>query len=244
MDAGSRSLLNLGLSVIAPVIILNKCSAEGAAFWQMGTAPALVVALSLPLACGLYNFVSARRVEPIVLLGLLGTVLTGVVSLYANTGEGVAIRPDTPWWYAAKEALVALLLGGAMLVNTRGEGSMLRVFIYSDALFDIPAIEKAVAAAGAKAEQAYGCILNRASAFTAGSLFLSAAANFALALYFMLPIRELPAAEQAVAYNYAVGDMTWWSYVIIGLPLMATIIAVVRYLVSTLSTLTGVSVLR
>ncbi len=237
MDSGTRSLLNIILSVLAPVIILNNCSTEGDKLWELGTAPALAVALSLPLACGIYSFVSARKVDPITLFGLLGTILTGVVSIYANTGEGAAIRPDTPWWYAAKEATIALLLGGAMLVNTRGEGSMLRAFIYSDALFDIKAIEKTVAEAGTDAQ--YGRILSRASIFTASSLFVSAAANFALSLYFLLPVLELPEAEQPVAYNYAVGDMTWWGYLIIGLPLMLTIMLVMRHLIRALGELTG-----
>ncbi len=237
MDAGTRSLLNIIFSILAPVIILNNCSTEGDKLWEIGTAPALAVALSLPLLCGIYSFVSARKIEPITLFGLLGTILTGVVSVYANTGEGAAIRPDTPWWYAAKEALIALLLGGAMLVNTRGEGAMLRAFIYSDALFDIKAIEKAVAEAGREA--LYGRILSRASLFTACSLFVSAAANFCLALYFLLPVLGMPEAEQAVQYNYAVGSMTWWGYLIIGLPLMATIMLVMRYLIRALGELTG-----
>ncbi len=237
MDSGTRSLLNIILSVLAPVIILNNCSTEGGKLWELGTGPALAVALSLPLACGLYSFLSARKVDPITLFGLLGTILTGVVSLYANTGDGAAIRPDTPWWYAAKEALIALLLGGAMLVNTRREGSMLRAFIYSDALFDIKAIEQNVANAGTDAQ--YGRILSRASLFTATSLFISAAANFALALYFLLPVLGLPEAEQPVAYNYAVGSMTWWGYLIIGLPLMGTIMLVMRYLIRALGQLTG-----
>ncbi len=239
MDSGTRSLLNIILSVLAPFIILNNCSTEGDNFWEIGTAAALVVALSLPLACGIYSFVSARKVDPITLFGLLGTILTGVVSVYANTGEGAAIRPDTPWWYAAKEATIALLLGGAMLVNTRREGSMLRAFIYSDALFDIKAIEKTVAAAGTDAQ--YGRILNRASIFTASSLFVSAIGNFCLALYFLLPVLGMPEAEQPVAYNYAVGSMTWWGYLIIGLPLMGTIMLVLRYLIRALTELTGLT---
>ncbi len=237
MDSGTRSLVIIGLSVLAPVIILNNCSTDGPELWELGTAWALVVALSLPLACGIYSFISAHKVDPITLFGLLGTILTGVVSIYANTGDGAAIRPDTPWWYAAKEALIAALLGGAVLVSTKGESSMLRVFIYSDSLFNIKRIESTVQAAGKQLE--YERILSRASLMTAGSLFLSATANFTLALYFLLPVLQLPAGEQAVAYNYAVGSMTWWGYVIIGLPLMATLVAVIRYLMRVLGELTG-----
>ncbi len=237
MDKATQSLLNVLLSVLAPVLILDNCSTEGPGFWELGTAPALAVALSLPIACGIWSFVSNRKVDPITLFGLLGTVLTGVVSIYANTGDGAAIRPDTPWWYAAKEALIALLLGGAMLVSAKSESSMLRAFVYSDSLFDIRAIEKAVAAKGEQA--GYERILWKASLYTACSLFVSAAANFGLALYFLLPVLALPSAEQPVAYNYAVSSMTWWGYLIIGLPLMATIVGVMQYLIRALGQLSG-----
>ncbi len=237
MDKATQSLLNIILSVLAPVLILDNCSTEGPGFWELGTAPALAVALSLPIACGIWSFISNRNVDPITLFGLLGTILTGVVSIYANTGEGAAIRPDTPWWYAAKEALIALLLGGAMLVSAKSENSMLRAFVYSDALFDIKSIEKAIDDKSKRAE--YGHILWKASFYTACSLFVSSAANFGLALYFLLPVLELPSAEQPVAYNYAVSSMTWWGYLIIGLPLMATIVGVMRYLIRALGEVSG-----
>ncbi len=239
MDAGTRTLVSVGLTVLAPVIILNNCSTDGPKLWELGTAWALVVALSLPIVYGLYRFVTARKVDPIVFLGLFSTILTGVVSLYANTGDGAAIRPDTPWWYAAKEGLVSLVLGAAMLVSTKGEGSLLRAFIYSDSLFDVQAIEQAVATHGNYT--AYERILSRSSLYTAGSLFVSAVANFGLVLYFLLPVLELPEAEQAVAYNYAVGSITWWGYVIIGVPLTGTLIWVIFYLMRALSGLTGLS---
>ncbi len=237
MDKATQSLLNVFLSVLAPVLILDNCSTEGPGFWELGTATALAVALSLPIACGVWSFVSCRRVDPVTLFGLLGTILTGVVSIYANTGEGAAIRPDTPWWYAAKEALIALLLGGAMLVSAKSESSMLRAFVYSDALFDIRSIEKAVSERNCRAE--YERVLWKASFFTACSLFVSAAANFALALYFLLPVPGLPSDEQPVAYNYAVSNMTWWGYLIIGVPLMATIVGVMRYLMRALGEVSG-----
>lgn len=228
MDKGTKSLLNVFLSVLAPVLVLDHCSASGDSFWHLGTTWAMVVALSLPIGCGIYSFVTEKKVELLTVFGLLGTILTGVVTVYANTGEGMAIRPDTPWWYAAKEGLIALLLAGAMLVNTRKEGSMLRAFVYSDAIFDVKNIEKAVSENGLRAQ--YDGVLDRAAYMTSGSLFFSALANFALALYFLLPVPEAPAAEQAELYNYAVSKMTWMGLLIIGVPLLITLMMVMRYL--------------
>lgn len=237
MDKGTKSLLNLFLSVLAPVIILEHCSASGEALWQLGPAWAMVVALTLPLGCGIWAFLDQKKADPITVLGLIGTILTGVVTIYATTGSGTAIRPDTPWWYAAKEALIAGLLGAAVLVTARRRDSLLRLFVYSDGLFDIRSIESRVAEQ--HAEEGYARILNRASLYTALSLLLSAVANFLFALYFLLPVLALPAAEQAVAYNEAVATMMWWGYLVIGGPLLITLFGVIRYLQRALATLTG-----
>lgn len=237
MDKGMQSLLNVVLSVLAPVMILDHCSGHGDALYEIGPTAAITLALSLPLACGVYSFLRNRTVDPVTFMGLAGTVLTAVVTFYANMGDGVAIRPDTPWWYAAKEALIPLLLGGIMIVSTRSSTSMLRVFIYSDTVFDIPHIEQCITARGA--QQEYDRTLFRASLMTASSLFASAFANFLLALHFLLPVLQQDPAEQAVAYNYAVSSMTWYGYLIIGIPLFITLFCVIRYLVSRLERLTG-----
>lgn len=240
MEKGTKSLLNVFLSVLAPVLVLDNCSAApDGTWWHLGTTWAMVVALSLPIGCGIYTFATEKKVELLTIFGLLGTILTGVVTIYANTGGGEAIRPDTPWWYAAKEALIALLLAGAMLVNKHKEGSMLRAFVYSDAIFDIKTIEQTVAAT--HNEPTYNKILDCAAYMTAGSLLFSAAANFALALYFLLPVPEAEPSMQAELYNYAVSKMTWMGLLIIGLPLLLTLMLVMRYLCKRIASLTGLA---
>ncbi|MDO5449347.1 MAG: VC0807 family protein [Akkermansia sp.] len=237
MDQGTKSLLNVVLSVLAPVLVLDHCSTEGPGLLELGTTWAMVVALALPIGCGIWTFIDTRRVDPITLFGLLGTILTGVVTVYANTGDGGAIRPDTPWWYAAKEGLIPMLLCGAVLVTARRRDSMLRLFVYSDAIFDIPAIEKAVEEKSL--QPAYAAVLWRASVMMALTLLASAAANFCLALHFLLPVLQEQPAKQALAYNYAVSSMTWWGYLVIGVPLLGTLVGVIRFLLGRLSKLTG-----
>lgn len=239
MDQGTKSLLNVFLSVLAPVLVLDHCSASGDALWHLGTTRAMVVALALPISCGVYSFVTEKKVELMTVFGLLGTVLTAIVTVYANTGDSAAIRPDTPWWYAAKEALIALLLAGAMLVHICRPGSMLRAFVYSDALFDVRTIEKTVEQKGAVPQ--YQSVLKSAAYMTAGSLMFSALANFALALYFLLPVPHAPEAQQAELYNYAVSKMTWMGLLIIGVPLLVTLMMVMRYLSRKLKEVSGLS---
>ena len=237
MDSGKKSLINVLLSVLALMLILEKCSGAGGAWYDWGTVWALVVALSLPIGCGIYAVISQRRVEPLAVFGLLGTLLTGVVSMYANSGTGEAIRPDTPWWYAGKELMVATMLAGAVLVTARGRSSLLRAFVYSEALYDIPLIEQKVQEQGR--EDDYRRLELQCSRLMAASLLGSGLANFGLSLYFLLPVLQLPAAHQALAYNQAVGGMHWWGFVVIGVPLMATLVAVMRFLARRLQSLTG-----
>lgn len=237
MDQGTKSILNVLVSVLAPVLVLEKCSADGSAWYQIGVTGAMVIALALPIACGLLSFISSRQVNAITILGLAGALCTGLVTCYARTGEGMAIRPDTPWWYAAKEALIPVLMAAAVLITAKSRSSLLRTFIYSDALFDISSIESAVQEH--QAEKGYSDLMKRSNHILAGSLLLSAGANFLLALYFLLPVLERPAEEQALHYNYAVGNMTWWGYLIVGIPLLLTVLALFFHLLRTLSSLTG-----
>ncbi len=239
MDATQRSLLNIGMSVLAPVLILSKCSEQGDSFWQVGTTPALVVALALPIAYGIYNFWETRKPDALNLLGLLGVIFTAIVTVYATTGEGAQIRPNTPWWFAAKEAFIPLLMAAAIMITAKSKGALLRVFLYSDAIFDVVRIEKK--SEELKRFNEYEKCLWNASLMTAGSLLFSSLMNFILALYFLLPVLALPAAEQALAYNYAIKDLTWAGFLVISFPLLITLFGVLMYLIKTLQRITGLS---
>ncbi len=237
MDKGTESLLNVGLSVLAPVLILDYCSGEGDAIWQMGATAAMCVALTLPIGYGIYHFIRTRRADAVNIMGLMATLLTAFVTMYATMGEGEAIRPDTPWWYAIKEASIPLFLAAAIILTARGSGSLLRVFIYTDGLFHITRVEQEVEKK--KLQEPYQHILWKASLMTAASLVVSSVGNFFLSLYFLLPVIDAEASEQAELYNYAVSDMTWMGYLVIGLPIMGTFFYVIFYLLRQLRELTG-----
>ncbi len=239
MEKGTESLINVFMSVLAPVLILGQCSEEGDRFWELGTTPAMVIALSLPLAYGAYHFIKTRKLDAVNIMGLIGTGLTAFVTLYANTGEGGAIRPDTPWWYAIKEAMIPLLLAASIMITARGEGSLLRVFVYTDGIFDIARIERKVAEL--QRGDCYEALLWRASLMTASALVFSSVANFFLSLYFLLPVIAAPADEQSLLYNYAVGDMTLWGYVVISVPILLALIGVMFFLRAALQRLTGLA---
>lgn len=61
----------------------------------------------------------------------------------------------------------------------------------------------------------------------------------ALALHFLLPVLDKEPAQQALEYNYAVSNMTWWGYLVIGVPLLATLFGVIKFLIRRLEAITA-----
>lgn len=244
-SGSADSLKGVVIGVILPVLLLDYCSGgsmnpleplPGQNWWELGPAWAMAVALCLPIGYGILQFVRRHKIDLMSSIGLAGVLLTGVITLCV-VGEGGRILASTPWWFAAKEAMIPLILSAAVLLSSRTETPLLRTFLYTPDLFDIVRIERLVGERGEQA--AYRLVLDRASRMLAGSLALSSVANFGLALHFLLPVLRQSPDSQQVAYNYAVGSLTWWGFLVIGVPLMATLMGVMVYLLRRLGALTG-----
>lgn len=221
------SLSHLLLTLVLPVVILYTCSAPGEKWYQLGATPALALALSLPTLAGLWALLRgrARRGLRMPLLGIAAALLTGLVTIYAQTGEGEAMRPSTPWIYAVKE-IVAPLLPILVLACSGGvrEGGLFRTALHFllRSLHEPALAPEALAAqlSTPERQQKYHTLLRRCYGGLLGLLCLLAAVKFCIALYFQLPVLQLPAADQAVAYNHAVGAIALCCMVA-NLPLMA-----------------------
>lgn len=234
--ARSHPLLSVVCSILLPVLILNKCSASGEEWYKLGATVALIVALCLPVGYGLWCVLGRRGGGIITLLGIITTLLTGLVTIYAQTGAGEALRPSTPWLYAAKEGMLPLGIAALILLGGTGEGSLLRSIFYTDEAFQTHEIEARIAELHREAD--YNALLGLMNCLMAGTFLASAVLSFFIALHFQLPVLDLPAVEQAEAYNYAVGSITWWSWVIISIPTFIIFIVLCYYLPRKLKKLT------
>ncbi len=241
------SLKGVLIGVLLPVLLLDHCSGgsmkpweplPGQHWWELGPAWAMAVALCLPIGYGIAQFARRGKIDLMSAIGLAGVLLTGVITLCV-VGEGGSVSGSTPWWFAAKEAMIPLILAAAVLLSSRSESPLLQTFLYTPELFDIPRIESGIRERGE--QSAYRRTLARASYLLAGSLALSAVANFCLALHFLLPVLAESPDRQQVAYNYAVGSLTWWGFLVIGVPLMATLMGVMAYLLRRLGRLADLS---
>ena len=113
------------------------------------------------------------------------------------------------------------------------------MFIYTPELFDVRRIEQTVAANGE--ERAYQKLLANSSWILAGTLVASSIGNFFLSLSFMSSVIQQPEAEQQVAYNAAIGSITWGGFLIIGIPILAALVFIMTRLIKRLGRLTGLS---
>ncbi len=244
--ARRSSLKGVLINVLLPVLILDYCSKgsmdpwadfDAGHFWYLGPVWAMVLALLLPITYGLQELIRHKRVDLMSSVGLAGVLLTGVITILV-VGEEGSIAGSTPWLFACKEALIPLVLAAAVLVSRKSESPLLQTFLYNPDLFDVGLIERCVREKGN--ESAYEKLLGQATWILAGSLIVSAAANFCLALYFLMPVLQEPVAVQQEQYNYAVGRITWWGFIVIGVPLMVALMAVMLRLVRRLGELTGI----
>lgn len=232
----SHPILSVVCSILLPVLVLNKCSAEGDGWYQLGATAALIVALILPLGYGLWGLCTHRSGGIITLLGIITTLLTGLVTIYAEGGTGGTLRPSTPWVYAAKEGLLPLLIAVLVLLGGTGKGSLLRSIFYTEEAFHTHEVEARIAALGRRAD--YDAMLGLMNCLMAGTFLTSAVLSFFIALHFQLPVLQLPAAQQAEAYNYAVGSITWWSWLLISIPTFVIFLVLCYWLPRKIRTLT------
>ena len=70
--------LNLIIDIVLPVVILNKLSPY---LGEQGPLYALLLAVSLPLFHGIFDFIKERKINWLSLLGLFNVLLTGVFAL-------------------------------------------------------------------------------------------------------------------------------------------------------------------
>lgn len=165
----------------------------------------------------------------------MSVLLTGGLTIYLWNADGT-IKPDADVWFGLKEASIPFVLGIAIIGSHFTRSPLLRVFLYSDSIFDIPRIEREVEARGSR--ETYGRILFQATLLFAGSFFLSTLLNFGLALHFLGDL-DASAANARELYNERVARLTGWGFAVIGVPVLLVLLLTLRWLLARLGALTG-----
>jgi hypothetical protein len=210
-------LVNLVCTIAIPALILSKLSAPE----RLGPALALVVALAFPVGYGVYDFVKRRRFNFIAGIGFASTLLTG--------GFGLA-RVDG-LWFAVKEASVPLVIGLIVVLSMKSRRPLVREFVYNEQVIDVPKVDAALAAHGAREE--FERLLARTGWLVVASFLVSAALNFVLARWL------LTAPSGTPEFNGQLAKMQLWSWPVIVVPSTAVMMVALFRLFGGIKRLTG-----
>lgn len=208
-------LLNLVCNIALPMFVLSKMSD------RLGAMNALLLALAFPLGYGVYDFAVRRSFNFVSVLGFLSTLATG----------GLGLMRLEPFWFAVKEAAVPGLIGLAVFVSQFTKRPLVRQFMLNEQVINLPRVEAALDEHGMR--EAFDALLRASSVLLAGSFFLSACLNFALARYLITAMPDTP------EFNAQYGKMLIWSWPVIVIPSMAMMMFALWRLVKGLEKMTG-----
>ncbi len=215
--ANGNPLLELGITVIVPAIVLMQLSSAQ----RLGPAGALVLALAFPIGWGLREAFTRRKVSPMAVLGVVSTLLTG----------GIGLLKVDPYWLAVKEAAVPGLIGVAVLGSNWTRWPLIRIFVFNRQIFDVDRIEAALASRGTAVP--FELRLRRGTLYLAGTFGFSSVMNYVLARW----VVTSPAGTEA--FNEELGRLTLLSYPVIALPSMLMMMALMWWLARGARELTG-----
>ena len=202
--------LNIGFNVIIPSVLMS----QGEQWFGLEPAPLLIVALAFPLCYGIYDFATRGKYNFFSMLGFVSILISGGVGL-------LELDKD---WIAIKEAAIPALFAIAILLSLKTSFPLVRTFLYSPELFDVPKVEAALIEKNHQSQ--FERLMTQCTLYLAGSFLMSAVLNYFLAKYFIRSETGSPKFVQEM------GAMTFWSYPIIMVPSMIVMIFALNQLIN------------
>lgn len=195
--------LSVVVNILIPVMILNKGS------HYVKPQVALLVALCFPLCYGIHDYYRRRHKNYVSLIGLVNIMLNGSLALLNLNGI----------WFVFKEATLPTILGLLVLFSARTKTPAAKILFCNPHVLNMALIEERLLTLGKELE--FGKILKQTTLWLSLSFFISATANFALALRVFEDIDpHLSSDEQLKVLNGQLAHMTWLAFATVALPLM------------------------
>ena len=229
-----NSLVDMLVNVMIPVFILSAMSKEEGKLWHLGPKWAMIIALILPLSYGIWHFIKNKKFNLFSSIGLIAILLTGLITMYLFYND--AARQHVGIIFGIKEAIVPLVIGTLFIITHKKNAPLLNTFLYNDAIFDVPRIEKAVDEK--QTDKGYKALLWKCSLIMFISFCFSAAANLFLSIYFFQDLNP-DIATWKVDYNVIVGKITGWGFAVIGGPFFIVMAFILFSLLKGLRKITG-----
>lgn len=211
--------INLVCNAVLPGLLLTQLSKPE----RLGPVWALIVALSIPLSYGLYDLIRRRTWNVFSIIGLTGTLITGLLGLFKVSNL----------WFAVKEAAIPAILGLAIPLTLKTRQPLVRTLIYNDQVLDTDRIGRALVERDAV--PGFDALLRWASWVLAGAFLFSAVLNYFLARWI---VTAPPGSSENVAQ---LGKLNWVSWPVIMIPSLAIMMFALIRLLKGLEKLTGLS---
>lgn len=217
-------LLNIIFNIFAPSITFSKLDDLLA---KIGLADALtptqilIIAVSMPLSYGLYDYIKRRNINLFSILGFANIGLTGVIGVLALDGI----------WVAVKEASLPAIFGVLVLASAKTNKPLIKTIFYNPDVVDVEKIDAIIV--GKNQQLAFEKLFKLATALFIASSVFSVVMNFILA-------RVLVTSTGGTElFNEQMGRMTWISYIVIVIPGLAISIVAMWKLYAGIMKLTG-----
>lgn len=221
-------LLSVFINVLLPVAVLQQLSKR---FGEQGPLIALIVALSLPLIYGVWDYWQRRHKNYVSLFGLLSVLFTG----------GLALLQLRGFWFAVKEAAFPALMAIGVAASAFSKRPFMSLLFCHDQLLHMSLIHQRLSERGTRSE--FERLIQRATLWLAGSFVLSSVLNYVLARRIFLDLDpSLSASMQAEQLNDQIAQMTGWGFLAIALPMMIFTAVVLYFFLRQLSRLTDLKI--
>lgn len=216
---------NILFNILLPVFVLNQVTKK---FGENGPLIALILALSIPLTYGIWDYLSNQHKNFLSLLGIANILVTGTLALLRL--EGI--------WFAVKEAAFPLILGLGVFASAFTKNPAIRFIALNDQFLKIDLLNAKLAERNSALQ--FQNLLRTSTLLLTSSFLLSSLLNFLVAIRIFSPLPAgLSQLEQEALLNGQIEKMTWMGFLVISLPLMAFMGLLFWHLFSGIKKLTG-----
>lgn len=208
---------NIIFNIALPVSILTKLSKEN----YLGPTYALLLALSLPIGYGIYEFIKTKKINTMSIIGLVSVFLTGVLALLKLPTE----------WVAIKEAAIPLIIGLVVLISNFTKKPIINTMFLDSGMLDKEKLHTELDANNNK--EIFYSKMKTISYLMVLTFIVSAILNYFLAKHIVVS----PAGSEA--YISEIGEMQGWSFPVIVAPSMLMMAGILWYLFKAIKNLSG-----
>lgn len=225
MESNQSSLSNILFNIFIPVMILNKGSKVG-----LSPSQALLIALAFPLFFGLYSLIKEKKMNYISVLGLVNILFSGILTILALGGI----------WFAVKEALFPLLIGGFVLASSFTLNPFFKTLFLNPGAFNVAQIHEKLDTEEKKI--IFERLMKTSTQWLSVSFLVSAILNFGLSLYIFTPLAEsLTTTEKQELLNQQLSQMTATSLIVILVPMMIFVGSILYFAFRKTTKITGLT---